>query len=189
MPVGQGLDNGECPNCNRRRYFFREAVAIGVYREQLRETVINIKQSGHETLALSMGHMLAEALRPRLQQWNPDLVIPVPTHWSKRLIRGYYSPDLLVESIASTLSIPPANDALICRRRTRKQGMLSRKERRRNVRNAFGLCSLYDIVGTSVLLVDDVMTTGATANEASKVLRKAGVSAVWLAIVARGAGR
>jgi predicted amidophosphoribosyltransferase len=114
--------------------------------------------------------------------------VPVPAHWAKRLLRGVNGPDLLVEAIGRRLSIPTATDLLVCRRRTRKQGTLLPSERFLNVRNAFAVSWGYDIGDAHVLLVDDVMTTGATAGEAARTLRRAGADRVTVAIVARGVG-
>jgi len=147
-----------------------------------------MKQKANEPLTLSMGHVLATHIQDRFSQSLPDLLAPVPTHWFKRIMRGVNGPDLLVEAIGRRLTIATATDLLFCRRRTQKQGMLLPSERFANVRNAFGASSGYDIAGAHVLLVDDIMTTGATASEAAKTLRKSGAKVVDVAVVARGAG-
>jgi len=147
-----------------------------------------MKRSAAEPLTLSMGFMLAERLREKLSADRPDLMAPVPCHWVKRLVRGLNGPDLLVDAMRASLGIPTAMGLLRCRRRTRKQGTLMRSERFANVQNAFAVSSGYDIGDAHVLLVDDIMTTGATASEAAKTLRNAGAATVDVAIVARGAG-
>jgi len=104
------------------------------------------------------------------------------------MVRGVNGPDLLVEAMGRRLTIATATDLLFCRRRTQKQGTLLPSERFGNVRNAFGASSGYDIKGAYVLLVDDIMTTGATASEAAKTIRNAGAEEVDVAVVARGVG-
>ena len=94
----------------------------------------------------------------------------------------------MAESISANLRIPMAVDLLYCRRRTQKQGMLLPAERFANVRDAFAVSSSYDIANAHVLLVDDIMTTGATSSEAAKTLRRAGAARVTVAVVARGVG-
>ncbi len=163
-------------------------MALGIYRGALRDAVIRMKRSAAQPLTLSMGFLLSEKLRDRLSDVRPDLLAPVPCHWLKRLMRGINGPDLLVEAMAASLGIPTATDLLRCRRRTRKQGTLLVSERFANVRNAFAVSSGYHIEDAHVLLVDDVLTTGATASEAAKTLRKAGAATVDVAIVARAAG-
>jgi len=147
-----------------------------------------MKQRVHEPLTLSMGHFMAMTLAESVRRERPDLLVAVPAHWWKRLRRGVNCPDLLVEAIGSKLAIRTARRLLYCRRGTRKQGMLLPSERLRNVRDAFGLSRGYDLAGARVMLVDDIMTTGATAGEAARVLRRAGAARVVVLVVARGVG-
>lgn len=163
-------------------------MALGVYRDSLRDAVIRMKQKANEPLTLSMGYLLSNLIRDRRSHSLPDLLVPVPTYWFKRILRGVNGPDLLVEAIGRHLTIAAATDLLFCRRRTQKQGTLLPSERFANVRNAFGASTGYDIRGAYVLLVDDIMTTGATASEAAKTLRDAGADRVDVAVVARGVG-
>lgn len=178
----------DCARCRDRHYHFEAAAALGVYRDRLRDAVIRMKQLGQEPLTLSVGFLLAEVLRDWLCQPRPDLLVPLPAHWWKRLLRGVNSPDLLAEAISQVLGIPQFADLLVCRRRTRKQGTLLPSERLVNVRDAFRVSGKYDVAGADVLLVDDIMTTGASASEAAKTLRRAGAARVRVALVARGTG-
>lgn len=178
----------DCPRCRKRRYAFHSALALGIYRDRLREAVIRMKQRLHEPLTISMGHLLAESMSEAIQQERPDLLVAIPTFWLKRLRRGVNGPDLLAEAIGSTLSIRTARRLLHCRRSTKKQGTLLPVERLRNVRNAFGVRKSYDLADCRVMLVDDIMTTGATASEAARTLRRAGASRVTVLVVARGVG-
>jgi ComF family protein len=178
----------DCPRCRTRRYAFDNTWALGIYRGALREAVVRMKRREHEALTLSIGYLLAEGLGSRLADWRPDLVVPVPAHWWKRLVRGVNSPDFLAEALHAAWGVPAARDLLLCRRRTRKQGMLLPAERQRNVRGAFRVAPEYDIDGARIALVDDVMTTGATVGEAARVLRQAGAQQVTVVVVARGVG-
>ncbi len=118
----------------------------------------------------------------------PDLVVPVPMHWSRRIARGTNPAEVLAETVAQKLRIPVALDLLHNRRKTRKQGTLLPDQRRRNVREAFSVSAGYDIKDTCVLLIDDVMTTGATGDELSRMLRQAGAKRISVAVLARGTG-
>jgi ComF family protein len=187
-PVSDVHRGEDCPRCERRRYHFTAARALGIYRDRLRDAVIRMKQARHEPLMLSVGLLLAERLRDWLAESPPDLLVPLPAHWFKRLWRGVNGPDLLVEAMGQALRIPTATDALVSCRRTRKQGTLLPAERFINVRDAFRVSADYDLTGAHVLLVDDIMTTGASASEAAKTLRRAGATSVRVAIVARGVG-
>jgi predicted amidophosphoribosyltransferase len=114
----------------------------------------------------------------------PELVVPVPMHWLKRLWRKTNPAETVARAIADELGLPLAN-ALVCRRYLRRQATLTAAERKRNVRGAFVASPLSRLGGTTVLVVDDVMTTGATAREAARALRHAGAAAVYIATLSR----
>jgi ComF family protein len=187
-PLAPGQVEEDCPRCRDRRYRFQAALTLGIYQGLLREAVIRMKQRVHEALTLSMGYLLADRVRESLADAPPDLLVPVPSYWFKRLWRGVNGPDLLAEAMGRRLGLPWADDVLVCRRRTQKQGTLMPSERAANVRGAFAFNADYDILNAHVLLVDDIMTTGSTANEAARTLRRAGAARVTVAVVARGAG-
>lgn len=148
-----------------------------------------MKHFQHEPLTAALGQRLAELVRERPFDREPELVVSVSMHWLSRLWRGTNAAENIARSLAGALQLPFANDLLVCRRLLRKQSTLLPIERRRNVRNAWRVSRAYDVRTARVLLVDDVMTTGATAQEASRALRQAGAAAVYVAVVARGTGR
>jgi ComF family protein len=187
-PLGPVTAGDRCPRCRDQRLTFRGALALGVYRDTLRDAVIRMKQRIHEPLTLSVGHLMAIALTSRIEPLGCDLIAPVPNHWTKRWLRGVNGPDLLADAMAARLELDVRRNLLRRRRITRKQGTLMPSERRKNVSGAFALTTGYDIRGGHVLLVDDIMTTGATANEAARSLLRGGASAVTVAVAARGVG-
>jgi len=172
----------------RRPYRFRQATAVGVYSGLLRDAVLRVKRSHQEPLTLALGRLLADQLRARPDWVDPDLVLPVPMHWTRRLLRGVNGPELLAEAVASELSLPSVTRLLSCRRRTKKQGTLLPAARRRNVRGAYGVARRGRLAAKHVLLVDDVLTTGATLDELTRVLQRAGAESVSAAVLARGIG-
>ncbi len=176
-----------CPACRNERFCFASVQAMGLYDGLLRDGVLRMKKGHEEALTLTMGRLLAETVRFS-DPVRPDLVVPVPMHWTRRITRGTNPPEVLAEMVGNRMRLPVALDLLRCRRKTRKQGMLLPDQRRRNVREAFSVSAGYDIRDACVLLIDDVMTTGATGNELSRVLRRAGAKQVSVAVVARGTG-
>jgi predicted amidophosphoribosyltransferase len=128
---------------------------------------------------------LSAAIKQRSFDERPDIIIPVPTHWLKRLWRGTNPAATIARSIAHELELPVAETALICKRLLKRQATLTPPERRRNVRHAFCASRWAAVAGKRVLLVDDVMTTGATAHEGARALLEAGAAAVYIATVAR----
>ena len=176
---------GPCPNCRGRKLNYDEARALGLYDGLLRQAVLKIKHAYYDPLAADLGRRLADRVAHRPFSQPPALVAPVPMYWLQRLWRGTNAAQAVAQSVAAELGLPLANHLLVCRRWLRKQSTLKTAERRRNVRQAFRASWRYNIRGARILLVDDVMTTGATAHEAARALKAAGASAVLVAAVAR----
>jgi len=147
-----------------------------------------MKRKGGEPLATALGEFIARMRGEGLASLRPDVVVPVPMHWRRRLARGTNSPEVLAERIAGKLRIPVLKRALRQIRNTLPQKDLPIKRRWQNVRGAFGLRAGYDLGGARVVLVDDVLTTGATCSEAAGVLKKGGASHVAAVVLARALG-
>jgi len=137
---------------------------------------------------MALGRRLASVLSELPLAEKPDLIVPIPMHWLTRLVRGTSAAETLARSLAATIALPVATDLIYCRRLLKKQSTLLPGERLLNVKGAFAASRGYDITGARILLVDDVITTGATCDSAARVLLKAGASTVCAISVARGAG-
>lgn len=158
----------------------------GVYGEQLRDMILRFKFKGGIELTQLFGSMLAERID------NPagiEALVPVPLHRSRLRWRGFNQSLLLARAVSRLTGIPMAAQGLQRIRATRPQTELSHKERRGNIRGAFSMDN--GLKGKRVLIVDDVLTTGATLEECARTLRRgraAGVEAMVVA-VADGNGR
>jgi ComF family protein len=181
---------GECLNAPKR---YRMARSAGIYDKVLMAAIHCLKYNGKIQLARPLGVLLYFIFR---RYWNencPDLIIPVPLHSKKLRRRGFNPSFLLVRewaSIARALSdgfpvLPVAEDILIRTKWTTSQTGLGRKDRLKNIKNAFSVNDPSRINGKKVLLIDDVYTTGATAEECTKVLAAAGASHVDVLTLAR----
>lgn len=187
MPATPGaLD--DCPHCRSRRFHFQRVYRFGLYEGQLREAVLRAKTFNGEGVAAALGSLLGRSHGPEIRTEQIDLAVAVPSHWIRRLQRGANSAAAMMRTIAREIGIPASADVLVCRRNIRKQSTLPISERRRNVRGAFRLSWGYDIKGATLLLVDDVMTTGATLHEVAGVLRQGGAQRVVVAVIARAVG-
>jgi ComF family protein len=136
-----------------------------------------------------MGRLFFEQRRGLLEAAEPDLVVPVPMFWTRRLRRGINSPDVLARCLGESLQKPVRRDVLVRRVNTLPQADLSPAQRRTNMHGAFRVRRPDDVKNARILLVDDVLTTGATCNEAAKMLKRAGASSVVVAVIARAQGR
>ncbi len=177
-----------CPHCSDPQRHFDAVVPLGRYEAELREAVLRMKRFQGETLSAAVGRIMASELGDTLARHRPDLVVAVPAHWRRQFVRGTNSPGILARELATELGIPHAYDLLSCRRNIKRQALLPPVERFRNVRGAFRASRGYDLDDARMLVVDDVLTTGATASEVARVLRKAGAANVTVAVVARAVG-
>lgn len=184
----QPLSPEGCISCRHVRFFFDAVFTLGQDEGALRAAIRRIKRAGHEPLALVLGDLLFERAGEALAAWKPDVVAPVPMHWLRRLVRGVNGPELVAERLAQRLEV--WYEARLVRRPvyTRPQGSLPPGQRLSNVRRAMALGRGYDVGGARVLLVDDILTTGATASVAAHLLKRAGAAAVGVAVLARAQG-
>lgn len=182
------IDPSGCAQCRDAKLRFDAAIRLGDYQEVLRRAILRTKQSYEQALAKSLADVLASHRNDELQRLNVDVVVPIPMHWRRRLSRGHNSAAVLAERIACSLGKPLAEFILIRRRYTRPQFDLPPGGRWDNVRGAFRVKPHADLPGARVLLVDDILTTGATSSEVAKTLRKAGASFVAVCVLARAEG-
>jgi ComF family protein len=174
-----------CSRCRDEKFKFERVFAMSRYQGMLRDAVLRMKQASEEPLMMAMGRLLANQFASQIAAVQPEVVVPIPMHWSRRMVRGTNSPELIGEIVARKLGIPFAPRALRRCRRTRKLAELTRQERKRTLRNAFAVAKGCDFTAARVLLVDDVMTTGTTCDTAAQALRKAGATAVSVLVAAR----
>jgi ComF family protein len=135
-------------------------------------------------LARVLGGWMAQAY-PRLEHF--DALAPMPLHWWKRVQRGFNQSELLAHELSRRTGVPVL-DVARRRRRTAVQANLTSAQRRENVRGAFDVSAPDRVRGRSILLVDDVITTGSTANACASALKRAGAARVCVLTIAR-AGR
>lgn len=176
-----------CPICRRVGAHFRRAAAYGAYEGALRDLVHLFKYDGVKPAGKVLGGLLHQAVAAMAL---PDsyIVIPVPLWSGKRTARGFNQAEAIARafiSFQSSSSIQLDTSILIRTRETASQTGLTRHQRRANVRGAFAVVKAEKIKGRNVLIVDDVMTTGTTAGECARVLRRAGAKEVFVATVAR----
>ena len=176
-----------CSLCHDFDFRFAQAVVIANYQGLLQELVIRMKNQHDEQLAVQLGNILAFQILQSDFLDELNLTVPVPTHWFRRLRRGFSAAEVIAERIAKICNIPHSSQVVRCVRQTKKQGTLSTSGRFKNVRGAFEVCPHTNVRGLTILLIDDVITSGATTNELAQVLLRKGAAKVYVGVIARGA--
>jgi ComF family protein len=189
-------DGERCADCRIDPPSFGAAIALGDYRAQpaIRDWILALKHGGRRDLARTLGRALAARFAEHLSRrenpaLGPPILVPVPLHWTRRLERGYDQARLVAEAAADAegLEVVPA---LSRSRPTAIQGSIGAPSRRANVAGAFAARKLLGrgarkIAGRDAWLVDDVVTSGATASECSRALKRLGAARVSLLALAR----
>jgi ComF family protein len=183
--VGPHIDTAEgCTVCKPLNFAFERAWRLGTYDGRLRDAILVMKTAQGEILAEQIGRHMSDVLTPRLRSFGIDVVTPVPLHRRRWWQRGHNQAAALARELAHGLGAEFA-DVLRRVRNTPLQAIGTVAARQQNVRGAFAVSRASRIRNRIVLLVDDVMTTGSTANEATKTLRNAGAKKVFVAVLAR----
>jgi ComF family protein len=160
---------------------FDAAYCFGFYEGALRELIHLLKYDGMKPLAGPLSAYLSRAL-PLDERF--DAVVPMPLHWRRRFQRGFNQAAVLAKDVARRRKIPVLN-AVRRVRDTRTQTGLTNAKRRENVSGAFRAGRGRPLEGLRILLVDDVMTTGATGSACASVLKRAGAKSVTMLTLAR----
>lgn len=177
-----------CPQCRTEQFWNIAGVArVGVYSEEsLRRPLVGLKFTGGERQADLLGGLLADALRKKPWVEDIETLVPVPMHRLRRWQRPCDHALMLAEAVSRRLRIPVRRAAIQRVRYSRSQTRtISRNARFENVKDCFGPARKPNIAGRTVCIIDNLLVTGATIHEVSKVLRKAGANRIYAAVVAR----
>ncbi len=180
-----GVADGRCGRCRDEGFAFEAALRLGPYDGLLRQVILRLKDRRGEGLAELIGERWAEQDRERFRALGADAVVPVPLHFWRRMVRGYNQSQALARGLSLRLGMPCQAGWLRRVRNTPRQTAQTVAGRKENVRGAFAVRPGISLRGRCVLLVDDVMTTGATAAEAARTLRAAGAARIAVAVLAR----
>lgn len=178
-------DDHLCSGCVTEERYFTTARAIGSYEGLMMEVISRFKYHGASRLAKPLSTLLSEYKDPELPFSEFDLILPVPLHPQRLRRRGFNQSLLLARRVSRHHSIALDFKSLQRIRHTQPQTELSGAQRQKNIRGAFEVRNPFVIEEKRLLLIDDVFTTGATVQECSKVLLKAGAKRVDVLTLAR----
>lgn len=180
-----------CAACLACQPYFTRARAWGCYprddttEHPLRQVVQRFKYGRKVSLGKPLGRLLAHGCQEFLQECSAELIVPVPLHPKRLRWRGFNQSLLLARQLSRVYEVPVDPFLLYRTRETPPQTQLAEDERRKNVRGAFATYPEKVLQGKSILLVDDVYTSGATVNECSRVLLRSGAKEVYVLTLAR----
>lgn len=177
LPFDFEIEEGAlCGVCSHTHPPYRTARSVFVYTAQSKDLILKFKH----TDAIHSAPLFAEWMARLVQDMDNPLCIPVPLHWTRLFMRTYNQAGLLAQEIAKLKGWAYTPSLLVRKRRTPSQGHLSKDARIKNIERAFAVPEgkKKALLGKTILLVDDVFTTGATLNACSKTLLKAGAKEV-----------
>ncbi len=177
-----------CEECKHRIHYFDAGFSVFVYNDAMKRSIYRFKYGNRKEYRFFYSEEILRALGDELKKRKPDALIPVPLHKARLRRRGYNQSELLAREIGRRLDIPVCTDLLIRTKETRPQKELNHAQRENNLKNAFKIVS-DDVKLSTVVLVDDIFTTGSTIDAISKTLRKCGVSCIYFLTLASGSGR
>lgn len=184
-PVGQYVELSKgCGQCHRETFAFDRVIRLGVYDSDMRLACLRAKAKGGDAVARGLGSALVHEKRSLFEELDIDLAVPIPEHWTRRFLHAHYAAETLSREISRRLQIPWNRSLLTKLRRTPKQATSPTPQRRQQQQGSFGVNRGVDLAGKTLLLIDDILTTGSTASAAARALKNAGAKRVIVSVVA-----
>lgn len=183
-----GIEKDRC-KCKARKHHYERKIACVYYKGSARRGMARLKFYRHTMLAAHYGRLLGENVKSKYSKITFDAIIPVPMNRIKRWFRGYNCTELLATEVQRVNDIPVINDVLHKRFGGKMQKRVPYERRAANVLDMYYVKRAEKIAGKTILLIDDVCTSGATLNECAKMLKLYGAKKVYaasFAVVASG---
>lgn len=180
-------DDFGCADCRGEPIPWTRFIRLGAYDGELAEWIIDLKFRGRRNVANELGGRLAQAAQRAGFPTAQSAIVPVGMAWSRRFMRPYDHAAEIARPVARAFEAPLVH--AFRRKRRPSQRSVPASRRRENVRGSFLPRNGVDFTGWTVLLVDDVRTSGATLGEASRTLRRMGAREIWAAVLAVTPGR
>lgn len=175
-----------CYDCSRKEHAFIRNFAVFVYGD-VRESLYRFKYSGRAEYAEYYAASAYKRLGAQLRQLNAQALVPIPLHPSKKRKRGYNQAEEFARELSRLVGIPLRTDLIKRKKRTKPLKTLNVSERQNNLKKAF-LFTQNDVKLSTIILVDDIYTTGATLDAVASVCHEAGIARIYGVTVAVGTG-
>mgnify|MGYP002509861292 CR=1 FL=1 len=175
-----------CKDCMQRRHLFDRGRALCVYKS-MSDSIYRFKYKGRQEYGAYYAQCIERHLGDWIRECRPDAIVPVPIHNAKRRIRGYNQAEVLAGELGKLMDIPVEVNYVKRVRKTAPMKDLSVSERQNNLKRAFKICR-NDVKLSTIVIIDDIYTTGSTIDEMSYELRRAGVRRIYFIALAIGKG-
>ena len=175
-----------CHDCNSKAHNYDRGMALFAY-PGVADSIYRFKYRGRQEYAAYYGERMAYMLGSRIASLHPDALIPVPIHPSRKRARGYNQAEVLAKEIGRNLNIPVDTTLIKRVRKTAPMKDLSVQERQNNLKKAFKICH-NDVKLSTIIIIDDIYTTGSTIDAMAYELRQAGIKHIYFAALAIGNG-
>lgn len=189
MRCGKALRSKEqeyCFDCSHKKQEYDRGVSLYEYGS-IRQTIYRFKYGGRQEYAAFLGKEMARYLGRQILSWKPDALVPVPLHKKRLKKRGYNQAQLLAEELGRQLGLPVVNDWIFRVKNTQPQKLLDGQKRQNNLKKAF-IIGANDVKLDTIVIIDDIYTTGSTVNEIALLCRQHGVRKVYFAALSIGTG-
>lgn len=189
MKCGKGLRDkaGEyCRDCGSKRHLYKRGRAVFEYKTAA-ASIYRFKYGKRQEYADYFGDAAVSLLKEELEVMNPDALIPVPLHKSRLRARGYNQAELLANAIGRRIGVPAVTDLIVRCKKTEPLKLLNPVQRQNNLKKAFKIVR-NDVKLKTIIIIDDVYTTGSTIDAMAAELMAAGVRTIYFVALAVGQG-
>lgn len=176
-----------CFDCGRKKHSYDRGYSVWLHKKPASDAIYRFKYGNQRRYGYYFGQEMGKIFQQKLRAKDIDVIIPIPLHRKRRKIRGYNQAEILAEELGKCMGVPVESNWLCRKVYTNPQKELGRKERGKNLRHVFQISKDFRPV-KSVLLVDDIYTTGSTVDSAAEVLKSHGVSKVYFLTITIGQG-
>ncbi len=174
-----------CRECKGKDQDFTEGRAVFVYDEVMKKSIYRFKYGGRQEYAGFYAQEIEKCLGEKIRKWDAQALIPIPLHKSRQSGRGYNQAELIAKELQKITGIPVCGNFVKRVKRTVVQKNLNVFERENNLKKAFKI-ERNDVKLKSVILIDDIYTTGSTINAAARCLRQAGITNIYFIVLSIG---
>ena len=175
-----------CYDCRTKEHYFTAGAAVFSY-EYIRLSLYRFKYSGRQEYAAFYGRQMAYRMEEKRRLWKPDALVPIPLHKRKLKTRGYNQAELVARELSRYWGIPVVNNLIVRCKNTKPMKGIVGTDRQNNLKKAFKL-GVNDVKLNTIIIIDDIYTTGSTIDAVSKVCLDAGIGKVYFLTVSIGYG-